>query len=163
GPQQPRALRGELLRGCRREVIDDIPAEDAVDAAARLPESLFEECRELVGTPLARMAFDVSEDVLDEDLASELLAGKCDVAAEDGPQMDEDGRLTRRDRAEEFAQRFGRKGRILGRRHGDRRGHDRLAAARREAIEKAHGGNNREVKRAKSKGKSKGMTSSLLP
>ncbi len=59
------------------------------------------------------MAIEVGEDVLDEDLAAELLAEEADVAADDRTEIEQDRRFARRERLQKLAQRLRGEDRIL--------------------------------------------------
>ena len=60
----------------------------------------------------ADVAIEIGEQILDEDLAAELLAEEADVGADDGPQIEEHGRLAAREARQELAERLGRKQRL---------------------------------------------------
>src|SRR5438105_11941759 len=76
GSQHPRQLIGELLRGFAIEVIDQVPAKDAVDTSGLLRKTLLQKCRQRLERSRAHVPIEVREDVLDEDLAPELLTEK---------------------------------------------------------------------------------------
>ena len=78
--------------------------------------ALVEELGQRLELPLADVSIDVGEDVLDEDLAAELLAEKAHVAADDRPEIEQHRRFARGQRGEEFPERFGGKDRIVARR-----------------------------------------------
>ena len=65
--------------------------------------------------PVADVPIEVGEDVLDENLAAELLAEEADVAADDRTEIEQDGQLARRQRCQELAEGFGGENRIVGR------------------------------------------------
>jgi hypothetical protein len=56
---------------------------------------------------------DVGENILDEDLAPELLAEKADVAADDRTEVEQHGRFLRRQRRQEFLEGLGREDGIV--------------------------------------------------
>jgi hypothetical protein len=60
------------------------------------------------------VAIHIGEDVLDEDLAPELLAEKADIAPDHGTEVEQHRRRARRQQRQELAQRFGREDRIVG-------------------------------------------------
>src|SRR5258707_534554 len=64
--------------------------------------------------PRANVAIEIREDVLDEDLAPELFAEEADIAADHRPQIEQDGRLARRQAREELAKGLGMENRIVG-------------------------------------------------
>jgi hypothetical protein len=74
--QHPRQLVGHNECGRRIEEVQQVPAENAVDTAVGLRESLAEERGQLPRRSRAVVPIDVGEEILDEDLAAELLAEK---------------------------------------------------------------------------------------
>jgi hypothetical protein len=64
---------------------------------------------------------DVREEVLDEDLAAELLAEEADVAANDRAQIEHHGRGVRRESCQKLAECLGRKDRVVWRGRNGRR------------------------------------------
>jgi hypothetical protein len=60
---------GQFLRRRLIQVVHEIPAQDAVDFAVGLRESVLEKGRELFEGAGADVAIEVREDVLDENLA----------------------------------------------------------------------------------------------
>src|SRR5262249_4394134 len=102
-------------------------------------EALLEKRREILELAVADVTIDVGEDVLDENLAAELLAEKADVAADDRAQVEQDRRLPRRQAREKLSQSFGREDGIVDHRRCGERMRIRLGLARREAVEQSHG------------------------
>src|SRR5689334_21199461 len=97
--EHPYELPRERL--CRRavQVIEQIPAEDAVDRPVFLQKSTAEKvwkCREL---PLANVTIEVGEHVLDENLAAELFAEEAHIAADDRAEIEQPRRFARRQQA----------------------------------------------------------------
>src|SRR5262245_8323689 len=78
GAQHTDDLLGERLRGGRLEEVEDIPAEHAVDARVLLHEALHERFGERVARAVARVPVDFGREILDEQLAPELLAEERD-------------------------------------------------------------------------------------
>ena len=68
---------------------------------------VLQELGQRVELAVAHVAIEIREDVLDEDLAAELLAEKADVAADDRPEIEQHRRLARRQRGEKLAERLG--------------------------------------------------------
>ena len=89
-----RHLRGEFVGGRAIEVVHHVPAEDAVERGIGLRKSLLEELGQRLQLAFPRVAFDIGEDVLDENLAPELLAEEIDVARR-RPARDRAGPATR--------------------------------------------------------------------
>ena len=135
GPQHPRQLRRELLRRGAVEIIDHVPAQDAVDRPFFLRKALLEERRQMLERVRADMAIDVGENVLDKNLATELLAEKAHVAPDDRAKIQQHRRFACCQRGEKFLEGFGGENRIVG---GDRRRslrtYVRLALTRRDAV-----------------------------
>src|SRR5438270_88709 len=102
--QDPRQLVGDLRRRRLVEIVDQIPAENAVDGVRDLRESLLQKGRQLFELAAAHVAIDVGKDVLDENLAAELLAKKADVAPDDRAQIEQDGRIVGRKARQELAE-----------------------------------------------------------
>src|SRR5688572_14596038 len=102
GSQDARQLTGQRLRGTAIEVIDHVPAQDPVDRAVLLRKAFLEEYRQLVDLAPAHVTIQIREDVLDEDLASELLAEKTDVAADHRAEIEQNRRFARRERGQEL-------------------------------------------------------------
>ena len=102
-------------------------------------ESLLQKGRQLFELAAAHVAIDVGKDVLDENLAAELLAKKADVAPDDRAQIEQDGRFVGRKARQELAESFRRENRILGRgRRGTTGPFFRLTTARAKTVEKTH-------------------------
>src|SRR5579862_9012954 len=74
GAQDARELIGERLCGGLVHIVDQVPAEDAVDGGLLLRKPRLQEGRQRVELAVADMSIEVGEDVLDENLAPELLA-----------------------------------------------------------------------------------------
>ena len=92
-PQHADDLARQRLGRRLRQEIEDVPAQDAVDAAVRVPEAGVERRASVVERAGARMPVEVGEQVLDEQLAAELLAEERDVGADDRAEVDEHRRL----------------------------------------------------------------------
>jgi hypothetical protein len=107
GPQHARQLVGQRLRGRPIEVVDEVPAQDAVDRRGLLREAVPQRLGEAFGRPGADVAVQIGEQILDEDLAAELLAEEADVGADDGPQVEEHRRLAPREAGQALAERLG--------------------------------------------------------
>src|SRR5438874_1435666 len=106
GAEHARQLRGELLRRLAVEVVDNVPAQNAVHPAIGLREAPLEKGRQRLKRALARVPVEVGENVLDEDLAAQLLAEEADVAADDRAEIEEDRRFARGQRRQELAERL---------------------------------------------------------
>jgi hypothetical protein len=63
----------------------------------------------------ADVAIEIREDVLDENLAPELLAEEADIAADDRAEIEQHGRLARREAGQEFPEGFGAENGIISR------------------------------------------------
>ena len=70
GPQHARQLLGQRLRGRPVEVVDEVPAQDAVDRRGLLREALPQRLGEALGRAGADVAIEIGEQILDEDLAA---------------------------------------------------------------------------------------------
>ena len=81
-----------------------MPSTDAGLLREPLPQKSRRSCSSLA---VADVPIEIGEDVLDEDLAAELLAEEADVAADDGPEIEEHRRLARREGRQELAERLG--------------------------------------------------------
>jgi hypothetical protein len=81
------------------------------------------------------MAIEVREDILDEDLAAELLAEKADVAADHRAEVEQHRELARGQRLKKFLKGFGGEKGILDLGRGEALGPNLgVAPARRESI-----------------------------
>jgi len=78
-PKQSDQLSGERLRRASIEVIDEIPAEDAVDGFRQFRKPIGKKLRKCTHIAAPLIPVEVREDVLDVDLALELLTEKADV------------------------------------------------------------------------------------
>jgi hypothetical protein len=91
------------------------------------------------------VAIEFGKQIFDEDLAAQLLAKKADVAADDGPKIDEHGRFPRRESRQEFPE--GRENGIVNSTDASPGGRtSRLPLARCETVQQTHHGKNLEVK-----------------
>src|SRR3954465_4035001 len=131
GTKHARELIGERLAGRLVHVVDEIPAENPVDGRFFLWKPLFEKGGEFVELAAANMAIEVREDILDENLAAELLAKETDVAADDRPEIEQDGRLLRGERGQKLPKGFRGKDGVVDRIRG---GEVRIGSTRRETI-----------------------------
>ena len=88
-----RSIRVQLARERLRrgfvEIIEDVPAEDAVDGVVFLREALREKRRERLELALGDVPIDVLEQILDDDLAAKLLAEERDVGADDRAEVEQ--------------------------------------------------------------------------
>src|SRR6266571_5341822 len=91
----------------RIEEIEDVPAQDPVDAGVGLREALRERLGERVLRAGADLTIDLAGEILDEQLAAEVLAEEGDVGADDRTKIDEYRRLVVRERADELGERLG--------------------------------------------------------
>ena len=82
------ARRGD--RGSRR-----VPAQDAVDRAVACGNASWRAPGSASQLAVADVPIEIREDVLDENLAAELLAEEADVAADDRPEVEQHRRLAR--------------------------------------------------------------------
>ena len=89
------------------EEIEEVPAQDAVDAGVRMAKALLEGWRQLVGRTGAGMSIDVSEQVFDEELAAEAIAEELDVRADDRPEIQQDRHRLLSERGQESGEPFG--------------------------------------------------------
>ncbi len=87
-------------------VVEGVPAQNPVDAGVGLREALLEKRREIGDTALSCVAIDVTKQVLDEDLASELLAEEGNVRPYDRTQIEQDRLSVRLQAGEELRERF---------------------------------------------------------
>src|SRR4051794_19719375 len=101
GSKDARQLGRDRLRRRLVEIVDQIPAQHAVNRAGRLRKSSFEEVRQPLEFPLANMPIEIGKNILDENLAPELLAEKTDVAADDRAQIEQHRRSIRGERGQE--------------------------------------------------------------
>ena len=79
----------ERLRGFPIQVVEDVPAQNAVHAFVFLRKARREKRGQLPGLAFADEAIDVLEDVLDENLAAQFLAEEGDVGADDGTEVEQ--------------------------------------------------------------------------
>src|SRR6266545_7502353 len=94
------------MKGVRRRLrqkIEEVPAQHAVDARIRVTEARRDRGGQRVERARARVPIVVGEQVLDEQLAAEVLAEKRHVGSDHGPEVEENGRgRLVRDGPEEF-------------------------------------------------------------
>jgi hypothetical protein len=86
-----------------------------------LREPTTEELRQLVDLVVARVALDVGEQILDEDLAPELLAEEAHIGARHRAQIEQHGLVPGAQRGQESRQHVGGLGRRRTRSSGCRR------------------------------------------
>ena len=91
--QHPDDLTGQRLRGCLRQIVEHVPAQNPVDGRVLVAEALVQSARELVERARARVSIVVGKQILDEEFAAELLAKKRHVGANDGPEIDQHRRF----------------------------------------------------------------------
>src|SRR5207247_912646 len=103
-PEHTREMVGQLLGRPTIEVVDEVPAQDAVDGPVGLREPRLQEFGKRVELPVADVSIEIREDVLDENLAPELLAKERDVAADDRAEIEQDGQFARRETRQEFSE-----------------------------------------------------------
>src|SRR6185436_4615420 len=115
GTEDARQLLRERLRRRLVEIIEDVPAQDAVDARVGLRESLLEEGGQIGDVPIAHVPIDVLRQVLDEDLAAKLLAEEVDVGPDDRTQIDQDRLFARVQAGKKLPERLRRINRRVGR------------------------------------------------
>src|SRR6185503_7392361 len=108
GLEQAGQLDRERLRRRRVQVIDQIPREDAVDAACGLHEAFGEKRRKVSRRASTDVPLEVGVQILDEYLAAQRLAEKGQVRPDDGTQVEQHRRVQRGERPEELLQRLGR-------------------------------------------------------
>ena len=108
GTQQRRQRGGQRLRRRTIEIIEHVPAEDAVDRARRFLEALREEFRQLIELVVLDVPIDVLGDVFDAQAAAELLAEERDVAADDGTEIEQQRTFVGLQAGEKLVQRLGR-------------------------------------------------------
>jgi hypothetical protein len=107
GLEEPGHFARQRLRRALVEVVEDVPAEDAVEAGIGLGEAGLEELRQLFGPVLPRVLLEVRVDVLDEELAAQAFTEIVDVAADNGAEVEQHRSLAMLERREEPAERFG--------------------------------------------------------
>ena len=88
GPQHADDLSGQRLRRGLRQIVEDVPAQDAVDAPVLVAEALVDRAGKVVQRARARVPIVVGKQILDEQLAPELLAEKRDVGADHRTEID---------------------------------------------------------------------------
>src|SRR5206468_9608740 len=111
--QHARQFAGQFLRRGAIQIVDEVPAQDAVDSAGFLWKSFLEKRRQGLERAGTHVPIEIGEQILDEDLASQLLAEEADVAADDRTEVDEYRCFARRQARQELAQRLGREHRIV--------------------------------------------------
>ena len=78
--------RRERLARAPVEEIENIPAENAVDRSRLVPQARLERLDQTARRSAAlRLRVNFCDEVLDENLAGELVAEKRDVLSDDGP------------------------------------------------------------------------------
>ena len=90
GTKHPHELIGQRLRRFLIKVVEQVPAQDAVDTARLLREPLHQERRKLVEKTVTDVTVDVLRQIFDDDLAAQLLAKETDVGADDRTKVEED-------------------------------------------------------------------------
>ena len=93
---------------CLVEIVEQVPAQDAVDAAGLLREALRQERGELLEHAFTDVAIDVLRQILDDDLAAELLAEETDVGADDRTEIEQHRLRARAQAGDETRQHLGR-------------------------------------------------------
>ena len=112
-PEDANEVPGQRLGRRPIDVVEDVPAENAVDAPLLLREARLEERGQLLELALRDVAIDVLEEILDQDLAAKLLAEERDVGADDGAEIEEQRLRPRVQAGEKLGERLGRvRGRI---------------------------------------------------
>ena len=92
GAKHAHYLLGQGLSRVLVQKIEDVPAEDAVDAAVGMTEAGLEQAGKRVEGAGFRVAIDIPDEVLDEQLAAEAVAEELDIGADDRTKVDEDRR-----------------------------------------------------------------------
>ncbi len=106
--QQPHDLRGKHLSRSFGEEVEDVPAEDAVDAAVRMGEPGPERRCQVFRSRPPEVAVHVRHEILYEQLAPEPLAAERHVGAGDRPEIKDDGGVLPGQRGGEFLEGLGR-------------------------------------------------------
>jgi hypothetical protein len=112
-PKETDELLGERLRRCPIEVVEDIPAQDPVDAGRFLRKPFLQEGRKLFDE-FVGLAIDVLVQILDDELAANLLAEKTEVGPDDRTEVENDGLRPAAQTGDETRERLGRLDRSLG-------------------------------------------------
>ena len=90
--QNPRQLLRQRRRRRLVEIVEQIPAQDAVDAAGLLRKTpARRDAGRSSSLPSTRLAIDVLRQILDEDLAAELLAEEVTLEPTTGPRSSSSG------------------------------------------------------------------------
>src|SRR5262249_55840313 len=108
-PQDADQFRCQFVGAALVEIVQKVPAQDAVNGRGLLRQALGQEVAELLETSFSDMAIEIREQIEDIDLTAELLAEEIDVAAYHRSQVDQHGQLAGRQTAQEFPQRLGGK------------------------------------------------------
>jgi hypothetical protein len=119
--QQAGELIGERLCGGAIEIVEDIPAEDAIDWIRQRRKPGLQKTWNRRNVTGSQVPVEVGKNILDSNLAPELLPEEADVGSDDRSEIEQDRRFPRRQAGQEFAQRLGREHNLVGRRDGDRR------------------------------------------
>lgn len=119
--EQARELIGERLCGGAIQIVEDIPAEDAVDWILQRRKAGFQKTWNRRNVTRLQVPVEVGKDILDSNLAPELLPEERDVGSDDRSEIEQDRRFPRRQAGQELAQGLGREHNLVGRRDGNRR------------------------------------------
>src|SRR5262245_56240790 len=101
--QEARELIGERLSGGTIEIVEDIPAENAIDRVLLRGESGFEKTRNRRSLAGPQVPVDIGKNVFDTNLSAELFTEEADVGSNDRPEIEQDRRLPRRQARQELA------------------------------------------------------------
>ena len=95
GAKHAHDLLGQGLSRVLVKEVEEVPAEDAVDAGIRMPEARLEQAGKCVERTGFRVPIEIPDEVLDEQLAAEAVAEELDIGADDRTKVDENRRWLR--------------------------------------------------------------------
>ncbi len=107
GSKNPHELPCQRLRRLPIEVIENVPAQNSIDAFLVLREALTEKRGKLLELPFRDVPIDVLEEILDDDLAAELLAEERDIGADDRAKIEQQRLRSRVETREKLGERLG--------------------------------------------------------
>ena len=97
---------GQRLGRRTIQVIQDVPAQDAVNGFRRLREPLGKEVGELFRVAVLDVQIDVLGNVFDAEAAAEVFTEERDIAAHDGAQVEQQGVVDPLQTGEKFLKRL---------------------------------------------------------
>src|SRR5205085_230593 len=89
------------------EVVENVPAENAIDAGLLLCEALTEERGQILELAFRDVPIDVLEEILDEDLAAKLFTEERHVRADDRSEVEQQRLRARVQAREKLGERLG--------------------------------------------------------